>query len=380
MAISDVGRVVPAVLMLLLAALVAGQLLGQPILLTYVTSDSMEPTIDEGDGFIAVPAQLSGDISEGDVIVFNAKEVGGGGLTTHRVVGETEEGYITKGDGNPFTDQSGGEPVVTEGQVVATAVQLNGWVITIPELGTAILTVRNQFTTVTQTVSATLGIPTGGTTGTGILLSGLGVALFGLSWLRGARQSNSRRSRTRTKKDSTSISGWRIVLFLVLIIGLPANITMLSASGANQVAIEGGDELTGGDDFEGEATIANGGFISMTVFFDSQSQSMSVSPQHVTIPPGESRTVTVSGVTPPPGQEQVFVLRESYYLRILPTAVLRPLHTVHPWLALGAINVTMIVVIISLVGGTIGLKSRQFREVQRDVPLRLQIRRALRWR
>ncbi len=74
--------------------------------------------------------------------MFQSQEIRGGELTTHRVVGETEQGYITRGDANPFTDQDGAEPPVTESQIVAVAWQPSGQVVTIPNFGTAILAGR----------------------------------------------------------------------------------------------------------------------------------------------------------------------------------------------------------------------------------------------
>jgi len=46
-------------------SLVAGQLLGQPILLSFVETGSMQPTLDPGDGFVAVPASLAGPVGVG---------------------------------------------------------------------------------------------------------------------------------------------------------------------------------------------------------------------------------------------------------------------------------------------------------------------------
>src|SRR6056297_3527746 len=123
--------------------LLVGQLLGQPILLGYVATGSMEPTMDAGDGFVAIPSAVSGDVEEGDVVVFQARELHDGGLTTHRVVDETEGGYVTKGDANPFTDQDGGEPPVTDGQIVANALQIEGTVVTIPHLGTVVMGIQS---------------------------------------------------------------------------------------------------------------------------------------------------------------------------------------------------------------------------------------------
>ncbi len=103
-----------AVVLVTLGALVVGQLLGQPILLGFVETGSMEPTIDTGDGFVAIPSELTDDPEPGDVIVFEATNIQGGGLTTHRVVEETSQGYVTRGDANPFTDQDSGEPHVRD--------------------------------------------------------------------------------------------------------------------------------------------------------------------------------------------------------------------------------------------------------------------------
>src|SRR6056297_2525566 len=113
-------------LVALVGLLVVGHVLGVPLGLGYVETGSMEPTIDAGDGFVAVPAAVAGPVDEGDVVVYDAQEIEGGGLTTHRVVEETDHGYVTRGDANPFTDQDGGEPHVTDGQIVAKAWQVNG--------------------------------------------------------------------------------------------------------------------------------------------------------------------------------------------------------------------------------------------------------------
>jgi len=115
-------------------ALIAGQLLGQPVLFSFVETGSMQPTLDPGDGFIAIPTALAGDVGIGDVVTFDAQEIEGGGLTTHRVVEETERGYVTRGDNNPFTDQDAGEPVVQDADIVAVALSVGGSVVVIPHL------------------------------------------------------------------------------------------------------------------------------------------------------------------------------------------------------------------------------------------------------
>lgn len=109
--------------MALVLALILGQVLGQPVVLGFVTSESISPTQSEDDSSAAIPSQVADPIEEGDVIVFEAEEIQGGGLTTHRVVDETDREYITKGDNNAFTDQDNNEPPVKRTQVVAKALQ-----------------------------------------------------------------------------------------------------------------------------------------------------------------------------------------------------------------------------------------------------------------
>jgi len=98
-----------------------------PVHLSYVTSDSMEPTLSEGDGYVLV----EGDVSRGDVVTFSTAD----GYVTHRVVGVGSDGYTTRGDANPTTDQAAGVPPVTDEQVLGTALTLGGRLVVVPGLG-----------------------------------------------------------------------------------------------------------------------------------------------------------------------------------------------------------------------------------------------------
>jgi len=139
---SSAGTLLTVLFVAVVVAMLVGQQLGQPVLLGFVVTGSMAPTLEPGDGFVAVPPAFAGEIEEGDVVTFDARELEGGGLTTHRVVGETEEGYVTRGDANPFTDQDGPEPPVQDAQIVAVAWQLDDEVVTIPRLGTVAMALQ----------------------------------------------------------------------------------------------------------------------------------------------------------------------------------------------------------------------------------------------
>jgi signal peptidase len=110
---------------------------------SYVTSGSMAPQLETGDGFVAVPGAVAGDPEVGDVVVYRSEAIDEGGLVTHRVVDRTEDGYITRGDANPVTDQAAGEPPVERSRVVAQVVTVGGHVLVLPEVGTVVMTLRS---------------------------------------------------------------------------------------------------------------------------------------------------------------------------------------------------------------------------------------------
>lgn len=125
----------PRTVGLLLLAVLVGLLLappGAPVGVSFVESDSMEPEMNVGDGIVLLP---SGDVNPGDVVTFRSDHRDE--LVTHRVVGETEAGYVTQGDNNDVTDQQAGHPPVPREAVVAGVLQFRGSPVTIPGIGTA---------------------------------------------------------------------------------------------------------------------------------------------------------------------------------------------------------------------------------------------------
>lgn len=63
-----------------------------------VGSPSMEPAIESGS---LVYVEATGDYERGDVVTFRR----GDRTVTHRIVGETPEGYVTAGDANEAPDE-----------------------------------------------------------------------------------------------------------------------------------------------------------------------------------------------------------------------------------------------------------------------------------
>jgi len=363
----------------LVLALIVGALVGQPVLLSFVVSGSMSPTIQEGDGFVAIPEQVAGDIEQGDVIVFQSQEIRGGELTTHRVVGETESGYITRGDANPFTDQDGAEPPVTESQIVAVAWQPGGQVVTIPNLGTAILAGRVVVTNILTAVTTVLGVEQAAESwqaGSVMLVSG--VILFAISIGSGI-VSGSSRERERSRGQDTFDPRYA-ALFLTAIIIVPANIAMVAPSSTHQ--IPAGEIATGNNIAPGEPVeatlVANNedALVTMLVVFNASGRT-TIENRWLDVPGGETDSTALYAPAPPRGEQKVVTVSEYRYIVLLPPTVIIAMHDIHPLVALGVINAALTVAVLAFVIGLLGTSKRRVRDTDRDIPLYLRLKRRL---
>lgn len=71
---------------------------------SYVPTKSMEPTIKAGDSIIFTKIKYD-DLKVGDIIIYKSKEGDTKGLyIVHRIIEQTDEGFITKGDNNQSAD------------------------------------------------------------------------------------------------------------------------------------------------------------------------------------------------------------------------------------------------------------------------------------
>jgi signal peptidase len=111
-------------------ALLVANFKGIPVL-SYVYSNSMESVIQVNDGFIVLPQRA---LKVGDIIMYRPVSLQASYIT-HRIVGITEYGYITKGDNAPCQDQDSGEPAVDKDRIVGRVVTIDGRPIVFPGLG-----------------------------------------------------------------------------------------------------------------------------------------------------------------------------------------------------------------------------------------------------
>ena len=362
--------VIAGMLAVLLVSLLAGHVLGYPVLLGYVESGSMEPALNEGDGFVAVPAPIAGEVGTGDVVVFEAESLHGGDLTTHRVVDEQSEGYITQGDANLVTDQSGGEPPVTDGQVRAVALTANGEVIRIPHLGTGVEAVGSALDRVERTVAGWMGVPRLGSQQLAYLLFGLGLLAFAAMFL--AEDTARERSRTRSRRRA-GVLDTRLVLAgcLVLLCG-GAMVGMLAPAGTETygiVSTEGDSAnptivpMGESDSFEYE--LQNGGFLPVVSYMTPQSDGIDIEPTRVHLGANETANATVTFHAPAETGYYHRSMTEHRYFVVIPPSAIDATYRVHPWLPYVAINLAIVVPFLVLwtvfgsPGGKIRIRSRR---------------------
>jgi len=353
-----------AAAVLVVVSLVVGQFLGQPVLLSYVETGSMQPTLSPGDGFVAIPAQIAGGIGPGDVVTFDAQEIQGGGLTTHRVVEETERGYITRGDANPFTDQDNDEPPVRSEQIVAVAWQPGGSGLTIPHLGTAVQTLQDTIQTLQVRRAGLFGTRSLlGVQGLAYLLLGATLVLYVLDLYL-----DDGTDRERDRGRDTGTNARLLVAAMALGLALAATAAMAAPAGSQEYTIVSAEfesdspfVLEQGTSTSTNYTVGNSGFVPVVTYLEPGSEGVDVQPRELRVEPHSIENTTLTLSAPPEtGAYRRYVV-EHRYLALLPPSTIRTLYGIHPWLPVVAID-ALVVVPFYLLGvrllGTGRLRSR----------------------
>jgi signal peptidase len=350
-----IGTIVQGLVLLMIGSIVVGQFIGQPVLLAYVTSDSMHPVISTGDGYVVLPSIIAGPVEKGDIIVFHAKTLhgGNGALTTHKVVGERSTGYITKGVNNPFTDQSGGEPPVSRHQIVGQAVLIADQPIVIPNLGTVFTGIRSTIKNAQRSLAIALGTRAFlGTQGFAYLLLGAGGVLYVGSVLNeqqsgpNANRAPRRRGRRRRRNlMPRRIPNWMVALALGGILIGSLTITMTVGGGINDVRVVSSDKnlagptvIPAGQSEQLNYSVANGGVLPIVAYVDPASDGVETPKSGVFVPPGERQSVMVELTAPPTIGSHRLYIAEHRYIAILPRSWIHELYLVHPLLPVVVID------------------------------------------
>jgi signal peptidase len=362
------GRIVEFFVALVVLSLIASQALGQPILFAFVETGSMQPTLDAGDGFIAVPNSLAGAPEAGDVIVFRAEELQGGGLVTHRVVEVTDQGYITKGDANNALDQQTGEPPVKDAQVVAHALQVNGEVISIPQLQVLITGPQTVLETTNLVLETLFGIR-GRITMERLpyIIFVLSVLLYGGSVWR--ERSQRPPSRDRSRDTGTDVRS--IMLLLTAFIVIVATGAMVLPGGGTQYDLIATQSPPDGDSSgivelgastERTHRVSNAAALPVVVQLEPGSSGTGIEQKDMYVESGEMKSTTVELQAPEETGYYRYYVVEHWYLALLPHSTIRALYYIHPWLPIIVID-ALIAIPFYVFGITLGgggsLRSRK---------------------
>lgn len=327
------SRAVTGVVVIVVVLLVASTV-GQPLLLSYVRTGSMSPTLDTGDGFVAVPTTVAGAPEEGDIIIYRAQELNGGGLTTHRVVDVTERGYVTQGDANPFTDQSAGEPLVRRSQVVAVALEVGGGPLVVPALGTVVTAVRGATTGLLER----FGLPVpGGSGGLWVGAAAAGLVLLAFGGSTDGRRRVREKVRGGEGDGTPTFSVRSIALLAAAVVVVAATASMVLPLGPVQYDVvsaesdlAGAGVIPAGESERTTYLVPGGRLFPIRYHADPASDGIAVENASGVVAPGSSANVSVTLSAPPELGNYRRSLDVHRYPLVLPSGVLDPLYRLHP--------------------------------------------------
>ena len=377
-------RAVGFLMFILVISLIIGQAVGHPVFISYATSGSMEPTIGTNDGYILIPTEVSGPIKPGDIVVFRAKEIHGGGLAVHRIIRETSRGYVTQGDANSFTDQSTGEPPVKNAQIVGTVPELGGSVFIIPQFGLAITETRSVTSDIQVQVARALGTSQFYGDNGLIYLFFIGTIVYYVGstyrdWsTKDAKGDVNRYQRMGVRPEF-------VIRVCTAILLISATAAMIVPAGTEEFGVVSAnfdsdrpDVIETGGSKERTHFVGNNGFLPVIAYIEPASDGVEVEPQEVRV---EGRSVTNATVTlhapPETGYYRRFIV-EHRYLALLPQPVIHGLYQIHPWAPIVAID-ALIGVPFYLIGITlVGTGPVRQRTSSRDTSTAVQLTRLVR--
>lgn len=321
------------IFVILIVFIGVSQFAGQPAVL-FVETGSMSPTLEPNDGFIAIPKFIADQPEPDDIIVFEAQEIGGGGITTHRVKDVTDDGrYVTKGDNNPFTDQSGDEPLVTNSQVKSVVPQPLGSPIKIPGLGLIIKQIGN----VGDIVGVGGAMP--------ILSLTIGIIILFYTLFENPDDGTVRsRSKRRVKSNPVVF-----VMTITLLLLIPFNASMLISSGvyeyeilSSESPVEGNPNIVEPDTRTNVTyTMINNGYTPFIIYLESSSSGVEITENVHYVQANTEKDTTIYIKSPEELGRDIKYIETSWYIPVLPPFMVDLLHNIRPILAYSALNIAL---------------------------------------
>jgi len=363
---SSIQTTVIVVLVVVVLALTLGSFLGQPVLVGYVETESMEPTIESGDGFIAIPTFITSDIEEGDVVTFSPQSISDGEITTHRIEEKTSDGYITRGDGNSVTDQEAGEPTVQDSQITAVVLQIRDNVVTIPSFGSGVQMVQ----TTIQTVLDSIGLTWITSYEIATITSVIGLTSIFAGLLFGFFNSDKRPTTRSYNRDGFINSKWLLVVLVISLI-LPVMTSMVVVSDTTTIQIISSQDPSGdtnshftvGETKNFDYTVENELLFPRVIILDSESPDIEFSDPVITVSHGETKESTATVTAPDDTGVYNRQQSEHHYYYLLPEPMIVGLHQIHPFVAMSVISGVISTPLIILFLLSVGIRSLSVRSV-----------------
>jgi signal peptidase len=333
------GTAVGGVVLFITVSTIISGAFGVPMGISYVETNSMSPTLQPDDGFILIPNELAGEPQVGDVVVFDAERIGGGGPTTHRIIKETDRGYITKGDNNNSPDQAGVEPPVQRARIIGHALQFRGHLIVLPYVGAVAQAASGGFDTVERVLDIASWRLSGGSLPSlppSYLIAGLFILFYLGESIRERYLSDRHATRDRSRKNTRRKDSFHAVLLVfTAVVVLSVTAAMVIPGGSQQYGVVASGAGTPavvppGEEVEFSHGLGNSDVLPMTVFLEG-GEDVTLGQQQVELDRGGVVNISATVSVPPSVGYHRFYVTEYWYLPILPTQLLAALHDVHPW-------------------------------------------------
>jgi len=288
------------------------------------------------------------------------------------VVDETEQGYVTKGDGNPFPDQDGSEPYVTDSQIAAKALQVNGHVIVIPNVGTAIGSIQGTTEAIQRRAAGTVGASFRG--------QWLTLFLFAIGVLSLASGAISDEGRTRSRERSRSRQGVydrrTVVAVVAAVVFIAAAGTMLASGGVQEYGVvsaesetEAGGVIPAGETRVQSVDVRNGGLVPVHAVVEPAGPGVTVEPNYQYLGPRETAETAIGFSAPRETGYYVRAVSEYHYFAVLPRPVVLDLHAIHPWVAIFAVSTALSGAVAGAMAVALGTETIRTRESPSGGPI-----------
>lgn len=363
-----VNSILFIIMLLTLIAAIGSSITEKPFLLTSVRSNSMYPLFQRSDMLLLKNITSNDKLNIGDIVVFKSKE---GSLSTkgwivHRIIeGNENNGFITQGDANLYTDQeTGGNPPVTREFIASKVLSIGNVVLKFPLIGYLPLWIEEY-------QSSPYILP---------LMAVFLAIIVGFSELKG----NSK----KRKKKTTNLELPLIYIVSGITISVIIAGTMIATSQQINVSYEISENSSGilmgsnigilkvGDTQEKPiADLENKSFFPITVAITNNDDQISNSHSLIKLNPGDSLTTSMILEAKNPGTYKSKVSIGMFY-PFLPSEVIFFLASKSYWLALITISLLpgIPLIIYPFLDRKMRIKSKKeikhiYRKISRKIPL-----------